>query len=48
MKPLVDMMAVVVGRKMAVIGKEECYRGTRRYISLALVSKAEGRMWRRE
>jgi len=42
MNPLVDMMAVVSERKIAVIGKEECYRGTRRYISLALLSQQRG------
>ena len=34
-KPLDDMMAVVSERKIAVVGKEECYRGTRRYITVS-------------
>ena len=45
MKPLVDMMAVVFERKIAVVGKEECYRGTRRYITVSRPRfRAEGRL----
>ena len=44
-KPLDDMMAVVSERKIAVVGKEECYRGTRRYITVSRPrSRAEGRL----
>jgi hypothetical protein len=29
-------------REIAVVGEKECYRGTRRYISLVLVSEQRG------
>jgi hypothetical protein len=42
MNPLVDMMAAVFETKDSCCRQEECYRGTRRYISLALVSEQRG------